>query len=955
MPYKIYTYEDPYRLDEADFWPEIAGLPHFCGARTLVNGLKDVLGDRILGLICPLDDLVRHERVYQSWTDNVGLRVQQYSALTKVFKDLDRRRAVTPAFYMALTQNQGYFLEAMRLFVELGIPASALDRDKGNQEQRLFTEILGRAQTSGMFTFPQTPDWAALKEIIASLARQEVKDCTGPQREKNRCSRAAEWTAEQPLETVVVHGVHRFSPVQLRLLTSMEQMGITVIFLFNYQKKYPRIYASWSDIYSCFDTPFRHDTAVPEYRADTMQNPSNALACALGTLWEGRDAGGASLRQWRRLYQSVELVEFANVTEYAHFISNHFEDAIRRYAESRGVMERGNDVWNKAAVLRQLDEQVYTANRDVHTLLKIYYPEYAKDRHFLSYPIGQFFAAIYRLWDYERQEIRFDIPAVKECLSSNILRSGPGEVLLRTFCNVEPLFENITTFSQFRREIGEEYWNNYLRVAGAVEGDPLYPLRRLSVYNAYKAPGKDVKALIQGVEEINGIAKYLFALDRSQEDFISFGAHFHKLEEFLRQRELLLANEQERTLIQALQARLDQVRPERSSFSGTFRDLREGLHFYLKQKDDGDQGVDWIVKNFEQIDGDILQSRGQFAREERKTYHFACLSDRDMNQTVNDQLPWPLTDEFIRTAYTPSDLRFQVYYTALGARSSFLRYALFYGLCYNRCGVRLSYVRQYGGETTEPYVLLGILGLVPKAGPVEAGTARAPFTMTIPREPVKRLAYDRWQMMDMFLCPYRFFLDYVVGEAPVVQSGFLYQKYYENLLIDAAWRRVQRQPKAQAQKLLSRIVDEESRRLEPYFRFWKGTEIYDLKRRAWHYLSYRKAAGDGVVEAHSPEHMRVRFLFGAAWFGVETGEAEPRNPYGSFERLTGAERGKKIYSLNKLPGPGRRERELTEALQRETLRYLEETGWEEKMALPADWCRYCVHRGSCMAPFLGRE
>ena len=120
-----------------------------------------------------------------------------------------------------------------------------------------------------------------------------------------------------------------------------------------------------------------------------MQNPSNALACALGEICEDRNAVGSELlKKWYKLYKSVQLIEFANITEYAHFVSNHFDAAIQRYSESRSVMERGNDVWSNAAVLHHLDEQVYTANRDVHTLLKIYYPEYAKDRHFLSYPIG---------------------------------------------------------------------------------------------------------------------------------------------------------------------------------------------------------------------------------------------------------------------------------------------------------------------------------------------------------------------------------------------------------------------------------------------------------------------------------------------------------------------------------------------------------------------------------------
>lgn len=65
--------------------------PHFCSARTLVGGLKDVLGNGIKGLICPLQDLVSHSGVYGRWTDNVGLQVQQYSALSAFFKRLLQR------------------------------------------------------------------------------------------------------------------------------------------------------------------------------------------------------------------------------------------------------------------------------------------------------------------------------------------------------------------------------------------------------------------------------------------------------------------------------------------------------------------------------------------------------------------------------------------------------------------------------------------------------------------------------------------------------------------------------------------------------------------------------------------------------------------------------------------------------------------------------------------------
>lgn len=109
MPYKIYTYEDPYKLDQTDFWDEIAGLPHFCVSRTLVNGLKDVFGDKLKGLICTLDDLTSHEEVYKQWTDNISLRVQQYSALSAAFKWLLDKNKIASPFYMALTHNQNHF------------------------------------------------------------------------------------------------------------------------------------------------------------------------------------------------------------------------------------------------------------------------------------------------------------------------------------------------------------------------------------------------------------------------------------------------------------------------------------------------------------------------------------------------------------------------------------------------------------------------------------------------------------------------------------------------------------------------------------------------------------------------------------------------------------------------------------------------------------------------------
>lgn len=965
MPYKIHTYEDPYQLDKADFWDEIRGLPHFCVARTLVNGLKDVMRDSIDGLLCPLDDMVSHENIYKSWTDDIGRRIQQYSVLTSIFS----KYVDDAVFLSALTHNQPQFLDAIRLFLELGVTAKSLDKQQANREQRLFIQVLADIQSSQdtLFQFPITPNLAVLKEVIETLAEKELSDFENRNegRDSFYTKQDVDWykkmvvnTKHQPLTAIVVHGLHQFSPAQLRLLIDLEQMGVTIIFLFNYQKKYKGIYSSWRYIYDCFDTPIQADTCVnvPILPALAMQNPSNALAMALGELCEGRGLhGNQGYRTWHRLYKDTPFREFANITEYAHNVSDHFELAKTRYKESQGIIEQGNGVWNNAAVLRLMDEQVYTANRDVHTLLKIYYPEYAKERHFLAYPIGQFFSAIYQLWDYERKEINMDVGALKECLASNVLSSGQGEELLRTYYNLQIIFENCASFTDFKTAIKQTFMAQYKKVVECKGTDPLVPLKQLSIYNKYNVQKKDIDALLSAIEEINAIAISLFSQDHSHDEFINFGKHFEHLEGFLKKRQLDWANEEERSLIMALQLRLDKIKPERSTFSGTFRDLRQGLHFYLKQKDD-DNGVDWIVKNFEQIDGDILQSKGQYERQEKKTYHFACLSQRDFSCRVDELLPWPLSDNFIRRAYTPIDLQFQIYYRALGERGSFLRYALFYGLFFNCCDVKLSYVKQYGDDQTEPYALFSVLGLKTVSGVVESAQVDMPFGLNIPQQRTAGVAYNRNEMMSMFLCPYRFLLDYVLSDAPIVQGDFLYQKFYENLLIEGAWKQLEKKPQDMALQQLDGTLSAINNFYKPYFSFWKDTELYDLVSRARNYIIYNLVDGT-TVRNFAPSHMAMRAQYGNARFDINILIREPKNPYTAFEQLAKRNGMQKSYSLYSVP----KEKQNTpdtpqiQSLRTEMKQYLNQTKADENTEIPSEWCTYCTHRGVCMKSFLLTE
>ena len=40
MSIEIYTYHDPYKIDQEPYWDKIKNCPYFCVSQTLVNGLR---------------------------------------------------------------------------------------------------------------------------------------------------------------------------------------------------------------------------------------------------------------------------------------------------------------------------------------------------------------------------------------------------------------------------------------------------------------------------------------------------------------------------------------------------------------------------------------------------------------------------------------------------------------------------------------------------------------------------------------------------------------------------------------------------------------------------------------------------------------------------------------------------------------------------------------------------
>ncbi len=973
MPYKIYTYVDPYRIAETTFWNEIREYPQLCASRTLVNGLISVMGKDICSLICPFDEL-SEKKIFGEWSLNISRQIQQYSYLTRTYQEL--RRGTEPEiemdenFYCSVSHNKAAMLDSLRLFQELHIEATKLHGEHGNREQRLFVYLLRMIQQKGdkLFALPEFPDKRKLisyfverteREKQEYLDRINKREEVQPQPDPVRMAmydRAIRTMSRWDGNHVVVNGIHQFTPTQLRFIEALDHMNTEVIFLFNYIPQYQEIYSSWNYIYQQFNVPICSDTRIKCYYPTQLAKPGNALASNMALLCENSVLRtDPRIRANYQLYSDkksgISVWEFENVSEYAGYVSDRFREAEQRIEENPLLYQMPLKRHNSTArVLAEMDETIYTANKDVDELLQIYHPEYARNRHFLAYPIGQFFVALYGLWNCEKGQINIDFSLICECVNSGILPKFNAAQLLKTATNLETEFDNLEDFNEFEQRI-RAYIELYDSVANAYEGAQGYPFRVMDIYNRYKVDKQDAQKLLEAVTTINETAKTLFLLGNGQQDFVEFRAHFARLEQTIRDCRPEIANEEERDLIDRLLSKLVSIKPATDSMSGTFEDLKSGLYFFLKQKDEPDSN--WFVKNFEQIDGDILQSRKQNGPGERKTYHFACVSDRDMYVSRNELLPWPLTEQFIERAYTPKDLPFQVYYAAIGERSNFLRYALFYGLYFNQCDSKISYVRKYGDEETTEYGYLKLLGVEKSLvdGSLEDDSGK--IVSKAQFKPVSKIKYQKEQMETAFLCPYRYFMDYVLNPYPIESGTFLYQKLLENVLVENVWKRLQKKTIDIAKEETHRFFHQERVKIEKYFPFFKTVELYDISKRAENYFInciLDEKYSPRVVREYDFNHMSIRERFGKAKFSEELNGHQIKHSIEAFENKIELEMVKKeerkVYSLNKIP------EQDDNTLSAGLIGYLNDPGDNARVG---EWCIYCPDKAICLQPYIEQD
>ena len=178
--------------------------------------------------------------------------------------------------------------------------------------------------------------------------------------------------------------------------------------------------------------------------------------------------------------------------------------------------------------------------------------------------------------------------------------------------------------------------------------------------------GKDIGLKPMSLEDFRKKIKSFQNSERWNEFKTDEGVIENERADILADREL---SEEFADILKRVLMRLEEV--ENIDASASFGCLKSTMSIYLLQETKPGRSANWIVRNFEQIDGDILRSGHG---DPNIIYHFACLEDEDVGAIKRAEFPWPLNDDFFEVAQNPVDWKYQVYVKCCNEYKNFKKY-----------------------------------------------------------------------------------------------------------------------------------------------------------------------------------------------------------------------------------------------------------------------------------------
>ncbi|MGO5136796.1 hypothetical protein ACTQ31_08695 [Clostridium butyricum] len=773
MAIKIYTYANPYEIDCEPFWNEIKDCAHFCVSQTMVNGLNKTYPNfEKKQLTATIRSLVN--ALYENWED-ININVRQIMEVDSTINNLSLDSPSLENVKRSLLFNTKSIVSCVRMFKELGLDSENLSKNNLNINQQYLVEVYR--------SIDKREESAFIFERIGTLDKVNIAI------EKALTYKSTDIDLSKiNTDTIIIHGIHQFTPAILCAIEDISRFK-DVILLFNYQKQYDALYETWMNIYSIFDLPINNQSNNQFVPMSLLVNSyrCNVLADYMGNLANG------DFIEKNKVLDDLEVIEFENTTEFANYVAMIFDRA-----------KNASDKLGTKTPVAFMSEQLYSASSKVNDILRAYFPDQFGERHFLDYPIGHFFVSTTNMWDEVNNEVKVEnFSDIKECLNSGIIYESKSGQLVSTFNMVEPYIEKENTIDGMCKKI-----NKLINNSRNKNEDK----EKVGYFNI---KAEQLSELKKALTELNSIIISFFNDFENGSD--NFRRFYCRIRKFIISRisDLKELDDEMHVVIEKLLGRLEQSElPE----TGTFNCLKQTMNYYLSQDDKVAMGSKWIVRGFDQIDGDILRSAKQ--NPEKICYHFCCLSDNDMCSNKDERLPWPLDIKFFEYSYPALEWKYQVFLKSKMEYHNFKKYALLYGLEFNRIGCKLSYVKNDNNKDNDLFYMLSLLGIrIKKYSSFDSNNYIE--KLKIEQENDKTVdelisQIDDISRMKWSICPYRFALEGIEQGKTVFRDRFLIHMYLRILIGNRTKKELSGKP--YSNDILERAIQDQYDVIESRFR-----------------------------------------------------------------------------------------------------------------------------------------
>ena len=851
---KLYTYANPFTITDEPFWNQIGSCPHFCVSQTLVQGLRTHYGRDQFTYLCTIDKIIN--AIHGNWHVNPEVNILQYVSFSKQIEAMPDGK-----LKRSFKFNQRSLVDAARFLLTISVTSKSFSGGL-SAEQQAFIDILDFVRTQDCWKFTAEPEETAdgLRKALTDILTTEVSEFTATLKKRiginnalsndptddvylclQQLTKKADEDSKRDIKrlehymallanpevdavkTLVFHGVHQFTPKIISCVRALEYAGFEVVFLLNYQPKYRHVYETWEKVYAWVKPDFSDISTSDRFDC-------RLLGECIGNVLEGRRSGDVRL--------DCSIMKFQNKTEFTDLVADVFRDA-----ESKS--KPGKDV------LSAMDEQFYGVHGDdINEILKFYFPKQFGERHFLAYPIGQFILSLYNMWSDE-EGLVINEALLKECFSVNIWKMHGTSTPISIYEKLRTYIADLSSLNDILARLNK-LMDDVARLDVKNNENPIW-----SKFSFFNCDTVDIKHFIGVLKDLKKIADELFS--KATGKSVNFRQHFEKLIKIIamRMKDNRFVSDQERQLVAEVQNRLSSLKGNRN-IEGNIDDLRETLHYYLKNEGD-DNSAHWIVRNFEQIDGGVLLSPYSRA----KTYHYGLLSDKNMKKLNDEFFPWPLNAAMFETAES-ENRDVAIVLKSYKEYRNYLRYCIFCGTYYLDCkkNIQFSFIEDSGLDKDIPYYILTLLGLktVPSRLEYRSERRNAPPTVPLPdtSKVTKQFEAITEEEQETYVsCKYRFMLSRVLEKTTYFPEAFDCKRLFSLLLFSETWQPNVGIPESNIRaKML-----ETSERLKPYFPFFKTVDFIDLENTAYFYLTFRGMIKRGVLQEYDPRYVRRKVEF----------------------------------------------------------------------------------------------